>query len=298
MEKNIKIFFDTNTWSDVADLPVEQRQLLMEGVKKAQESDGLIIHFSPVNVFEFLKGVKEDDSLGLCQAKLKRAAHLTKEHLLESPWDHVRRGSVKLAELDPPGFDRSFLQLIRIVVIANKYSEVKPLVTELRTRIINFQESWLALTRETKQKIQKGENLDELNDRPGRIKELWRSFRQHFRLLEPEFAKLDWSVAYSELPLFRFWSQIQIRYMDRLLLSDFEPTESDYFDIEQTIYFDIMDYLITNDKKLRSLVEESKEPELQGRILRVEEFIQNISTLTKRAVCNSSSKWIELSENL
>ncbi len=304
MGKDIKIFFDKNTWSDVAKLSENERQQLTDGVKKAQESYGLIIHFTPVNVFELLKSVKDDDTFKLCQAELKIAAPLTNVHLLEHPWDHVKRGTVELVTIEPLSLDKSFLQLMRIIVKATSYPGVEPLVTELRSKIINFQKDWLVLTQETIQKIKEKAESDKLDirklispdNRPGRIKELWRSFQQHFRLQEPEFTKLDWSEVYSKLPSFRYWSQIQIRYMDRLIIIGYQPKESDYFDIEQTVYFDIMDYLISDDKKLRTLLEETKKPELQGRILTVEEFRQNILTLKKRAVNNSSSKWVELSE--
>jgi len=303
MSKDVKIFFDKNTWSDVARLPENERQQLIDGVKKAQESYGLVIHFTPVNVFELLKSVKDDESFKLCQTELKIAAPLTNVHLLEHPWDHVKRGAVELVALEPPGLDNSFLQLMRIIVKANTYSEVKPLVEELRSRIVDFQKNWLVLTKETIQKIKESlksakldlKKLTSLENRPARLKDLWSSFRQHFRLQDAEFGQLDWGTVNSRLPSFRYWSQIQINYMDRLLLLGHSPKESDYFDIEQTIYFDIMDYLISDDKKLRTLVEEAKEPQLQGRVLSVEEFRLNILTLKKKAVSSCSSKWVELS---
>lgn len=305
MGKNIKIFFDKNTWSDIARLPENQMQLLLEQAKLAQKSNGLSIYFSPVNLFELFKSAEDDRTFKLCQKELKIAARLTNVHLLEDPWNHVTRGTAPLVGLEMLEINPSFLISIKALVDATDYSQIEPWINELKPKIVNFQKSWLALTKETVKQVKgmlsvldskKKAKFFSENYRRERLKVLWDSFKEHFRLQESQFTKVDWSVAYSEVPSFRYWSQIQIRYMDKFLLTDSQPIESDYFDIEQTIYFDMIDYLISDDKKFRTLVEETNEPELQGRILRVEEFIQNILTLQKRAVCNSSSKWVGLSE--
>lgn len=304
MSKEIKIFFDKNTWSDVARLPDNQRQLLLEQAKCAQKSNGLSIYFTPVNLFELFKSAEDDRTFKLCQNELRIAAQLTNVHLLEDPWNHVRRGTAPLVGLTVQEIDPSFLISIKTLVDATDYSEIEPWIIELKPKIVNFQESWLDHTKETVKQVKgmlsvldakKKEVFFSENYRGERLKVLWDSFKKHFRLEEPEFEKVDWSVAYTVLTSFRYWSQIQIRYMDRFLQTDSQPIGSDYFDIEQTIYFDIIDYLVSDDRKLRTLVEECKEKELQGRVLRVEEFIDRILTLKKRAFCNTFEKWVPLS---
>ena len=100
----------------------------------------------------------------------------------------------------------------------------------------------------------------------------WQFFCRHFRL-PSELEDLSFEDAIRLFPSFLYWVDYRITYENKVIYAGKKPRPSDYLDWEQLVYLNIMDYLVTNDKGLRKILEESINPDLGQVTLGFDEFV-------------------------
>ena len=79
-------------------------------------------------------------------------------------------------------------------------------------------------------------------------------------------------------------------YYDSILAENNLPRKSDFVDLEQAVYLDCCDYILTNDGNYRSLINDCPFIDLYGRAICLDEFIEKIESrefaMLKRAPYN------------
>ena len=110
-----------------------------------------------------------------------------------------------------------------------------------------------------------------------------------------QLEEVSFENAFARFHSFRYWVDYRITYENKIIYQNKKPKPSDYFDWEQLVYLNIMDYLVTNDEGLRKILRESINPELEAVTLRFGEFTACLKgeLPLKRAPDSASKKWFD-----
>lgn len=100
-----------------------------------------------------------------------------------------------------------------------------------------------------------------------------------------------------ECPGMFWWAEALRSYLGSIFRCSRKPRKGDWLDIMRVPYLALCDYLVTDDKSLIALVDDSENPNLQGRLIRSASFVSELTspTLGKRRP-QSADKWLSASD--
>lgn len=92
-----------------------------------------------------------------------------------------------------------------------------------------------------------------------------------------------------------YLANVYLYYYGTILRSR-KPRSGDHIDLEQVVYLNIIDYIMTRDKRYIELLNECGDPELKGRTITPEVFLKNVkyAPWPKRARDNFDQKYVPL----
>jgi hypothetical protein len=263
--EKVNFYFDKNIWSDLAKMIEAERQSLEALMKPLKERSKIGIYYSPIGVLEMIKGMSLETHFQMCQKEIRLASVVTDKHILEYPWDHVRR--IMHASLHIPfkDVDLLFLNLSRKIAIGS-YQQVEPIIATTRDMMRKWETGWSGSLNQIRMNFNRLDSKeakrykeDSWLDR--RRKTLWPRLLQQFSL-SLESDKLPFDEGYKRFHSLRYCLDYRITYENKLLFENKKAKPSDYLDGIQLVYLNIMDYLVTNDSKLITILNECKNCEL------------------------------------
>lgn len=267
------------------------------------------IHYSPIAVLELIKGMKLKEHYEVCQDEIRMADRITNKHILEDPWSHVKRSAALFLGRGVDNFDTRFLNLCRNIATL-PYKEMKSRIWSIRDSIVRWETDWVNDLKSIKSSFREHFGFDEGNRGVvEKVRSIWET--QHIQKrkqthwiafceqhsLPGELKNLPLRLACSDFHSFRYSVDCRVTYENKLLFEDKEPKRGDYLDWLQTVYLNIMDYLVTNDRKLVTVFNECANKEMHGVAISFDKFYDCCMRRTlprKRAPDMLREKWHDL----
>jgi hypothetical protein len=275
----INFYFDKNIWSDVTKMTEEELSSFKTLIKPLKEQSRIGIYYSPIGVLELIKGLSLETHYEMCQKEVRVASVISDKHILEYPWDHVRRVAYSLLQRPFKEFDRLFLNLCRKISIS-PYNQIEPIIAPTGEMLRKWEKEWSDSLntirlgfRSLDQKGVKEFKEDAWLRR--RKEKYWPYLCQQFSLPE-EFKKLPLDETITKFHSLRYSLDYRISHENKLLFDNKKARPSDYLDWIQIVYLNIMDYLVTNDSQLTTILNECKNSELNKVTMRFSEFLDCI----------------------
>lgn len=309
-QEKVKFYFDKNVWSDIVNMTDVERRKFEDLIKPLRNESKIGIWYSPISVLESIRGMLLEIHYEKCRDEIKLASVITDKHLLENPWDHVRRSAYAFAQKPFKEPDLSFLNLCREIVVFS-YRQIEQRIAPIRDLLMKWQKDWadslngikssfrndFGFLQREKVLTSKAKRFVEDEWITRRTKRAWKSFCQHYSLpRELENWPLD--RALTVFHSFRYWVDYRLTYEKKLLFDNKKPSPSDYLDWEQIVYLNIMDYLVTNDRGLITILNECKNRELNKVSMRFKEFLDCLKGKLppRRAPNDAFKKWYDVKQ--
>lgn len=272
----IKFYFDKNIWSDITNMSDVERKSFDALIKPLKEQSRVCIYYSPIGVLESINGISLETHYEICREELRLADRITDKHFLEYPWDHVRRSADYFLKKPFKEPALVFLRLFREIV-TSPYRQIEPKIGRTRKMLVRWLKEWSDSLNSIKLSFS---HLDQHEAKKfkedayikRRKEKHWNPFCQQFSLPQ-ELKNLPFDEANAKFHSFRYCVDYRIAYENKVLFDNKKARPSDYFDWIQIVYLNIMDYLVTNDSQLTTILKECKNSELNKVSMRFSEFL-------------------------
>ncbi|MDP3025265.1 MAG: hypothetical protein Q8O10_06990 [candidate division Zixibacteria bacterium] len=307
-KQKIKFYLDKNIWSHrIMKMSPSELEDFKNLLGPLREQSKIEIYYSPINVLELIKGMKLEEYFEKCREEISLADRITNKHFLEYPYDHVRRSAFWFLGQPFKEPDLAFLNLCRKIAISSSYQAIEPEIQPLRDMLNRWVKDWADDLNSVIQNLKEKFNLEACNrDFYIQTKKLWENevildrkqktwvaFCRHFSL-PSELKDFPLASAYDGFHSFRYWVDYRLRYESKLIFDNRKAEPSDYFDWLQIVYLNVMDYLVTEDEKLRTILKECDNEEMHRVAMSFDEFIGRLSGLPpKRAPDTTIEKWYD-----
>lgn len=306
-QEKIKFYLDKNIWSHkIIKMSPSELEDFKNLIKPLKEQSKIEIYYSPINVLESLKGIVSEEHFLQCQEEIKIADRISNKHILaEDPWNHVRRSAASFIPQPSENPYLIFLNLCRKIATSS-YQRMEPEIKKINSLLNNWIDRWMRGLNSIKSQFRKVFGFEERDDNLiSKAKEFkdkksvlhrkrrhWISFCDHFSLA-PQLRDFPLPFVYENFHSFRYWVNYRITYENKLFFDDKNPESGDYFDWQQTVYLNIMDYLVTEDRKLLAILRECDNEELHHVAIGFNEFVNSLKgdLLPKRAPDTTSEQW-------
>ena len=294
----INFYFDKNIWSEITNKTDSELAYFADLTKQLINESKIGIYYSPVSVLELIKGMFLEKHYDLCKKEIRLASILTNKHFLEYPWDHVRR--IVYASLHIPfkEVDLQFLNLSRKIAIGS-YAQVEPIIAATRDMMGKWETGWSDSLNQISMSFNHLDPKEAKRDKGDfwlnrKRKALWPRLLQQFSLFL-DSDKLPFDEGYKRFHSLRYCLDYRITYQNKLLFEYKKARPSDYLDWIQLVYLNIMDYLVTNDSKLITVLNECENHELNNVSMRFSEFQDCLEGKLpkKRAPDSIYEKWYD-----
>lgn len=306
-KQKINFYLDKNIWSDIADMSESELKDFKKLIKPLKEQLKIGIYYSPVGVLELIKGMKIEKHYQKCQDEIRIVDRITNKHILEDPWNHVRRTAGRFVHLPDSKFDLRFLDLCRDIAIL-PYREMQPRIRPIRDLLNKWIKEWadelnslkldfrrkFGFEKRNKKLVSQSKQFWEKELTLKRKQRLWIAFCDHYSL-SPELRDLSLAFAYDNFHSFRYWVHYRLTYENKMLFDNKRAESGDYFDWQRVVYLNIMDYLVTEDNKFRTILKESDNPEIHTVAITFNEFLSFLRGVLrlKRAPDSTSEEWYD-----
>jgi len=240
-----------------------------------------------------------------CRQEIRLADRISNKHFLEYPWHHSQRIAAWFLGQPFKEPDLTFLNLCRKIAIKSYQEiehEIQPIhnllnrwinewVDDLNSIISGFREK-LGLENISKSMLLKVKEYWVKQLAPKRKQRMWIAFCDHFSL-SPQLKDYPSTSVYDNFHSFRYWVDYRLAFENKLIFENKMVESGDYLDWEQTVYLNIMDYFVTEDKNLISIFQECGNEEMHGRTISFDEFIVCLKgeLPPKRAPDTTTEKW-------
>jgi len=255
-----------------------------------------MIHFNPVNAFEQIQGVASEESFQHAKRTVLRARETwkcgrmllsPKLHLLDSitgVTDDICRldGQLAVESLDK-------FCLCATIDEFNQVLGAAKLRIHRATQYLHDQANTIndALDESV------GQQFHRFDDNEVVLKIFW---LERFLRSIGVFQRIEHTPIVDLLAQCRsllYYGDVQFAYMKRMCLDrQRSPDMGDSADLLQTVYLDVCDYIVTDDRDLREIMELTKNPELSGRTIGFDDLKRHLDApfLGKRAM-NPGRRW-------
>lgn len=309
-QEKIKFYLDKNIWSHkIIKMSPSELEDFKNLIKPLKEQSKIEIYYSPIIVLESIKGIVSEEHFLQCQEEIMMADRISNEHILaEDPWNHVRRSA---ASFIPQPLENPYLIFLNLCrkIASSSYQRMEPEIKKINSLLNNWIERWMFGLNSIKSQFRKefgfeerDENLiskaKEFKDKKSvlhRKRRHWVSFCDHFSLAR-QLRDFPLPFVYENFHSFRYWVNYRITYENKLLFEDWSPKRSDYLDWQQVVYLNIMDYIVTEDKGFRAILNEYAHEEKSKVAMSYDEFMRQLSELpSKRAPDTTIEEWHDAS---
>lgn len=229
-------------------------------LKEHFETGRLVLHISPLTYREQIKGVNKD-CFQKVQSLFKTAYELTQRgHILPEPQLHVGfiAGITPLAEMkEDVGLN---IRLLRELVIAPNYQDWVVRFEELKSYV---------------QKVYAGIHTG--TTRPsGEIPRdaVYTGLLRRYKL-ESMAATPAGREKMEKLTSLRYLITVHHYYYETILATR-APMSGDWIDLEQVIYLNIADYILSRDRKYCDLLNNCGNDALRGRMMKPDVFLRGL----------------------
>ncbi|HVP35703.1 MAG TPA: hypothetical protein VMT04_01775 [Terriglobales bacterium] len=308
-QEKIKFYLDKNIWSHkIMEMSSYELEDFDNLIKLLRAQAKIEIYYSPINVLELINGMKLEEYFEKCRKEIRLAYRITNKHILEYPYDHVRRSAAWLIGQPFNEPDRTFLNLWMKIASSSLYQPIEAEIHSLSDMLNRWVKDWADDLNSVIQNLKDEFNLEAGNSNffiqakkswengvilDNRKQKTWVAFCRHFSL-PSELMDFPLASAYDEFHSFRYWVNYRLLYEDKMLFGNRKANPSDYFDWLQIVYLNIMDYIVTEDKKFRAILNECTDKEIHNVTLSYDEFISSLSKLpSKRAPDTATEKWYD-----
>jgi len=294
----INFYFDKNIWSEITNKTDLELSSFIELIKPLKNESKIGIYYSPISIFELIKGMFLEKHYELCKKEIRLASIVTDKHFLEYPWDHVRRIVHTSLQASFKEVDILFLNLSRKIAIGS-YQQVEPIIAATRDMMGKWETGWSDSLNQIRMNFNRIDPKEAKRYKEDfwlnrRRKTLWPRLLQQFSL-SLDSDKLPFDEGYKRLHSLRYCLDYRITYENKLLFENKKAKPSDYLDWIQLVYLNIMDYLVTNDNQLITILNECKNNELNKISMRFSEFLDCLKGKLpkKRAPDSTYEKWYD-----
>jgi len=307
-QEKIKFYLDKNIWSHkIMEMSSSKLEDFKNLIKPLREQLKIEIYYSPINVLELIKGMKLEEYFEKCRKEIRLADRITNKHFLEYPYDHVRRRAFWFLGQPFKEPDLAFLKLCEKIANSSSYQAIEPEIQPLRDMLNRWVKDWADDLNSVIQNHKEKFNLEAGNRNfyiqtkklwengvilDNRKQKTWVTFCRHFSL-PSELKDFPLASAYDGFHSFRYWVNCRLIYEDKMLFENRKADPSDYFDWLQIVYLNIMDYLVTEDRKLKAIFNKCDDKEMHNVAISYDEFVGCLKNdlLPKRAPDTTSEQW-------
>jgi hypothetical protein len=263
-------------------------------LRRLKSEGKLSIYFTALNLHELIYRVEGEEQFDECKNSLRFIGDFCSDYVLEDNWERMRRAVAHFWGMSLPKLTIDWVKMVSLVPEAKSYDEVKDNVGFLRDYLEGFKQDWLESAGDTRNRIKKALGLEKLPGPEDPIlsllshesssdlirQQLWETCKIHHRL--PSYAnRLGHVVAYEKIAPVRYFIDIQRTYQEMMFRQGTTPDVSDYFNIGHVIYLDLLDYFLTNNKKLKELYDSASD-ELGNACIMLDE-VSELEYLSPRA---------------
>lgn len=282
--RHLIFIFDTNAHTQIID------NLDFSGIlsKISDQNKTILPHFTHINFYEYLFGVNEHN-IGKMQNYVKNIFRLTQGgSVFPDPISHVQSTTGHIGMEQVSSQIKNFIANIKSFLRLENYEEFMAIFgnhIEMSkkdvVRIVDGYKDMAKKTTEIRNKFQTEGRIQEYNNwiHTAPTDEDMEIFLQHtikrFKL-NPDEIELNIERFQKELPAIIYFAHVFWHYVQELVLNKRKPRRGDYWDLEQIVYLNIADYLVTGDRPLRHLINNACDPNLEGRAISPQEFIRLI----------------------
>ena len=293
-ENDIFIIFDTNAHSFLIDQ--NNYSNIIDNFEKSKPK--IIPHFTDINFYEYLKGINTVEELIKRQKYIKNIYKSTLGgSLFLSSKSHIQDAIGQLNLASKQEEILNILKYIRFFINLKSLSDFKNTLKKMQDETLKElvrikhnkslrQKNMIQIFKD----YRKSNNLKEIKSRLQSLPK-----EDDYNVLIPiilerfEVKAFNKSInrknIFSVLPSLKYFIDVNWKYNCQMTLNKRKVQANDYFDIEQVIYLNIADYLVTREKNLLSWINDSGNPELKGRAISPNDLLNLINTnkIIKRA---------------
>lgn len=304
--QNAVIFiFDTNAFSYTVD-----RTDFDHFLRKLEKQNKTVFpFFSLINYYEYLKGIKNDTTLTERQSYIRAIKKITLGgSIFLNPFSHVQYFSNQITKEQAKKEADFFIRMINLFLSLKSYGDyehrfkrllrnVNSGIDKIVTGYKGMRDSAIQLKREYSKRKLKEVFKNRFDKSPSKedYDILVRNMALRFKL-NIDFDNEDIMEILAEFVSIRCFVDVYWKYVGQLVFNNRNPKWGDYFDLEQMVYLNIADYLVTNEKRVRIWVNENHNPELRGRAISSDEFYDLLDSLIieKKAKEPVNLEWLSL----
>lgn len=255
-----------------------------QNIARVSDRQEVVVHFSRTNLLELIKGATERNFRRL-QTLLRQAYALGGRHnMLLSPSHHLRWG---LGRADQETLNQWYNDLYNDVFQmfkAANFQEFQALYSKAIASLNRGNVAILEKAMEVKQSAQgmpdseKKEFADDFLSEKGSslfFDLVYPSILEQFNL-QDEVSGLDREEVVRRLPSLIQFCDVYRSLMRKRIIDGRIPKKGDYFDIQKVVYLDWCDYIVSDDRKFRVLLNEAGTSDLVGRAIPLSKFLEHI----------------------
>lgn len=275
----MKIYCDLNTLSHISGgfYPEDLVRKFKDFIKS-----GLVdVHCTVINFDEIIQGVRNEEDFQKAKGIVITMLDFSKNKMLEDSQLYVQKAVCRYLKINEPDSDKVFLNMALAFSQATCLDEIKVWFEPTQTYLKQFHKRWqdntIKLTSQLENiHINTSITVDEFL---GGVTDdaLWESIKGRFQI-EPYVKDAKASDIIPRVLPIAFWYFLYIGYCRKLGEDKRKPLPSDYFDLEQTVYLDQMDFFIYKDSKHRKVINRSLLPELGRKCVSFEELLTKLDS--------------------
>lgn len=264
MKNLIKVYFDNNIYNYL----VDGQTISQNDIKKlldAVETNKVEVLFSPVNFYEIFRCFENEEAKAkkMVEMSYKLARKTTKEQteiLLDQLKSFKNKQDFKnlgLYHSQETRFDKernNILNIKNYKVSQKLHDEWKKIGSQYCKRLCQTKSDVNKIIEE----ISSIEFLNKSNDHSENYVDLYQMFNSdkntrklYFELIFKEkcsyTGKIPLISSFNDIPSLSIFLKFYFKIAGELVIKDKEPRSSDWADLDQTVYFYYVDYVVTSD---------------------------------------------------
>jgi hypothetical protein len=283
----IRFYFDTNVFSHLMD---SNNQKCLKLALERQVKSEIMISFTVINCHELLVRFNEMTFQNAREEIRKTGKIVGGGNVLEDPWIHVQRHVNSYLGLPAPSLSIDWVTIPKMLSNSGSWAQLEKeqwFVTS-KLYVENYKKQWAGSMGLVKQQILTDLKNVTPNVRRKKLRsilldgshgsllrsKIWDAYIKRYRLSE-QAKQINVESAYEIFPAIRYAMDAYLAYLKKLFINEEQkPVGGDYFDLEQVIYLDIMDFFVSDDKPLLDTLSTSLNEDFKKRCISLEGFCE------------------------
>jgi hypothetical protein len=282
----IRFYFDTNVFSHLMDF--NHQECLRLALERQMKSE-IMISFTAINCHELLVRFNEKNFQNAREEIRKAGKIVGGGNVLEDPWIHVQRHVNSYLGLSAPSLSINWITIPKMLSNSGSWTQLEKeqwFVTS-KLYVENYKKQWAKSMDLVKQQILTDlKNVAPIGRRKNLLpilldgsqdsllrSKMWDACIKRYKLSE-QARQIDVESAYNIFPAIRYAMVAYIAYVKKLFINKKRPVGADYFDLEQVIYLDIMDFFVSDDESFLNTLSTLLNEDLKKRCISLERFCE------------------------